>query len=279
VEERWLRRFRDDVGCETKLVCFPHAGAGASAYRTWPLGLPPDIGVLAVRYPGREDRFSDPFPSRLEALADDIADALGELMRHRLVLFGHSMGASVAHEVALRFQERGCPPAALCVSGRRPPHALAGRQMISGTDEEIIAHVVSFDASAAVIFADPGLREIVLPAIRADYRLTDDYSGGRRPLLDCPVYGYTGDNDPEVTPEQMRGWADMTHGAFRLRVLPGGHFYLRAKAAALLADLCDVALSGHIDKVQPHRESLSAATRTNSPEARSDRPVGRSAVS
>ncbi|MGW3938011.1 thioesterase II family protein [Streptomyces phaeochromogenes] len=240
VEERWIRRYRDDDGCGTKLVCFPAAGAGASAYRTWSAGLPSDIGVLAVRYPGREDRFGDPFPPRLEALADDIADALGELTRHRLVLFGHSMGASLAHEVALRIQERGCPPNALCVSGRRPTHALAGRQMISGTDEEIIAHVVGFDASRAAVFADADLREIVLPAVRADYHLVDDYSGGRRPLLDCPVYGYTGDEDSEVTPEQMSRWAELTRGAFRLRVLPGGHFYLRGEEAALLADLSDV---------------------------------------
>jgi surfactin synthase thioesterase subunit len=240
VEERWVRRFRDDDGCETKLVCFPHAGAGASTYRTWPMGLPSDIGVIAVRYPGREDRFEDPFPPRLEALADDIADALGELTRHRLVLFGHSMGASVAHEVALRFQERGCPPAALCVSGRQPPHALAGRRMIYGTDEEIIAHVVSFDARRAAAFEDPDLREIVLPAVRADYRMTDDYCGGRRPPLHCPVYGYAGDDDSEVSPEQMSGWADMTHGAFRLLVLPGGHFYLKSEEATLLADLSNV---------------------------------------
>ncbi|MEU9394177.1 alpha/beta fold hydrolase [Streptomyces sp. NPDC048324] len=239
-EDRWLRRYRDDDGCETKLLCFAAAGAGASAYRTWALGLPSDVAVLAVRYPGREDRFGDPFAPRLEALADEIANALGALTRHRLVMFGHSMGASVAHEVALRFQEWGCPPAALCVSGRRATHALAGRQMISGTDEEIIAHVVGFDASRAAVFADPDLREIVLPAVRADYHLVDDYVGGPRPLLDCPVYGYTGDTDSEVTPEQMRRWGELTQETFRLRVLPGGHFYLRAQEAALLADLSDV---------------------------------------
>ncbi|MEV5873280.1 alpha/beta fold hydrolase [Streptomyces sp. NPDC052101] len=244
VEELWVRRFRDDDGCETKLVCFPHAGGWASAYRTWAAGLPSDIGVLAVRYPGREDRLSDPFPTGLESLADDIAEALGELTRHRLVLFGHSMGASVAHEVALRLKARGCPPAALCVSGRRPPHALDGMRRLSGTDEEIIADVVRFDASRAAVFADPGLREVVLPAVRADYRLVDDYPGGRRPPLDCPVYGYTGDSDSEVTPEQMRGWADITHGSFRLRVLPGGHFYLRPEEDALLADLSEVL--GHV---------------------------------
>ncbi|WP_406293633.1 alpha/beta fold hydrolase [Embleya sp. NBC_00888] len=240
VDERWIRRFRDDDGCATKLLCFPHAGGWSNAYRTWPLGLPPDVGVLAARYPGREDRLGDAFPSGLEALADDIADALGEPARHRLVLFGHSMGASVAHEVALRLQKRGCPPAALCVSGRRPPHALEGLRQHFGTDEEIIADVVRFDESCAPVFADPDLREILLPAIRADYRLVDDYPGGHRPPLDCPVYGYTGDSDTEVNPEQMRRWADTTNGAFRLRVFPGGHFYLRAEEAVLLADMTDV---------------------------------------
>jgi pyochelin biosynthetic protein PchC len=239
-EELWLRRFRDDDDRGTKLVCFPHAGGWTSAYHTWPLGLPSHTGVLAVRYPGREDRLGEPFSSGLEVLADDIADALEDLTRRRLVLFGHSMGATVAHEVALRLQKRGCPPAALIVSGRRPPHLLDDQRRFFGTDEEIIAGIVRYDASRAAVFAEPGLREMLLPALRADYRLVDDYRGGHRPPLDCPVYGYTGADDPEVAPEQMRGWADLTHDAFRLRVLPGGHFYLRAQEVALLADMGDV---------------------------------------
>jgi pyochelin biosynthetic protein PchC len=240
LEERWVRRFRDDDECETKLVCFPHAGAVASAYRTWPTALPSDIAVMAVRYPGREERFDEPFPPTLEALADDIADVLDELAQHRLVLWGHCMGASVAHEVALRLQEQGCPPAALCVSARRPPHALADRRTEYGTEEDIIAHAVSLDASSAVLFENPVLREAVLPAVLADYFMTAAYSGGRRPPLHCPVYGYAGDEDPELSPEQMHGWADMTHDAFRLQVLPGDHFYLKSDEATLLSDLGNV---------------------------------------
>jgi pyochelin biosynthetic protein PchC len=256
VDEQWIRRYRDDDGCQTKLVCFAPAGAGASAYRTWAEGLPSDVGLLAVRYPGREDRLRDPFPPRLEDLADGIADGISGLTSHRLVFFGHSMGATVAHEVALRLQDKGSTPAALCVSGRRPTHRLVGRKMISGTDEEIIAHVVSFDASRAEIFADEPLSELLMPAIRADYGLVDAFDGGERPLLDCPIYGYTGDVDTEVTPEQMGRWEELTKGSFRLVVMPGGHFYLRDQEAALMADL-----RGVLADVKSARPQMSSPAR------------------
>jgi pyochelin biosynthesis protein PchC len=240
MRDRWIRHFRDGGTCTTKLVCFPHAGGWASAYRSWAAGLPADVGVLGVRYPGREDRLGEPFASGMEALADDVADALDELDEpagQRLVLFGHSMGASVAHEVAIRLQQRGRPPVALCVSSRLPPRSLVDQPRFGGTDDEIIAEIVRQDGTRTEVFADPDLREFVLPAIRADLELVNDYRCGPRPLLDCPVFGYVGASDYAVSREQMRGWADVTRGSFRLRVLPGGHFHLRTAEAELLADL------------------------------------------
>ncbi|MBX7266447.1 thioesterase [Micromonospora sp. Llam7] len=239
-KDRWIRRFHDGEGCTTKLVCFPHAGGWASAYRTWPSSLPADVGVLGVRYPGREDRVAEPFPSSLEALADDVADVLDALAGHRMVLFGHSMGASVAHEVAVRLHRRGRPPAALCVSARLPPAALVDQPPITGTDDEIIAEIVRHDASRTEVFADLELREFALPAIRADLGLVNDYRGGRRPMLDCPVFGYLGVQDAAISPDQMRGWAHVTRGPFRLQLFPGGHFYLRDEETRLLADLARI---------------------------------------
>ncbi|ROP31331.1 thioesterase II family protein [Couchioplanes caeruleus] len=244
VRDRWLRRFRDGEGCTTKLVCFPHAGGWASAYRTWPAGLPADVGVLAVRYPGREDRIGEPSPSSLEALADDVADALDEQAGHRLVLFGHSMGASVAYEVAVRLHQRGRPPVALCVSARLPPKALVDQPRFDATDDEIIAAIVRQDESRTEVFADLELREFALPAIRADLELVNDYRGGPRPALDCPVFGYAGESDAAVGREQMRGWADVTRGPFRLRVFPGGHFYLRTEETRLLTAMAQVCIRG-----------------------------------
>jgi len=39
-----------------RLLCLPHAGAGATVYRAWGAGFPAHIGVCPVQPPGREKR-------------------------------------------------------------------------------------------------------------------------------------------------------------------------------------------------------------------------------
>jgi pyochelin biosynthetic protein PchC len=120
-----------------RLLCFPWAGAAASVYRSWAAALPPGVELVAAQYPGREDRSREPFATDLEALADEVVEALidhladaGEALEDTpLTLFGHSAGASVALATA-RLLERDAPGAVrgLVVSGRRAtPPARSGR--------------------------------------------------------------------------------------------------------------------------------------------------------
>ncbi|TVT61171.1 thioesterase [Amycolatopsis rhizosphaerae] len=232
----WFRRY-GPAGREaaTRLVCLPHAGGAASLFRTWGGYLPPEVDLLATCYPGRQERIGEACRDRMDVLADEIADALLPLSDLPLALFGHSMGASVAHEVALRLNRAGAPPAALFVSARQPPHRLEARPEVD--DGSIVDDVLRLDPDSAVALRDPHLRELVLPALRADYRLVAGYRPGPLPLLDVPVTAYFGSEDPDVSPAEMREWASVTTGEFRSRGFPGGHFYLTPHQAALVGDL------------------------------------------
>ena len=44
-----------------------------------------------------------------------------------------------------------------------------------------------------------------------------------------------GEQDTEVSVRQMSEWCQVTKGAFRLQVFPGGHFYLNHAQKRLLA--------------------------------------------
>lgn len=80
---------------------------------------------------------------------------------------------------------------------------------------------------------DPEIQELVLPALRADYKAVETYVEQPGPPLQCPITAIIGDADPQVTDEEVRDWARHTTGPFELTRFPGGHFYLRDQADAV----------------------------------------------
>ena len=122
--ERWFRCDRPVVLPRVRLVAFPPAGAAASFFRPWTRFLPQGVELLGVQYPGREDRLLEPHPPDLHALADTIAAALGGRAGVPLALFGHSLGAAIAYEVAHRLQVQATARVVhVYLSGRPAPIA------------------------------------------------------------------------------------------------------------------------------------------------------------
>ncbi|MFG2491852.1 thioesterase II family protein [Streptomyces caniferus] len=238
---QWLRTYQPVAAPRLRLVCFPHAGGSASFFRTWPRHLPADWEVSAVCYPGRETRMAEPGITSMAELAGRIADVLKPQMTSRTVFFGHSMGASVAHEVTGLLAGRGVVgPAALLVSGRAAPHRL--RHLGSGdgglTDEELLARVGELGGPGADLLHDPEMRDLFLPPIRADYRLIEAYvDEPKAPVLDIPVVAYFGSDDPDPAPDAVRAWAELTSAGCAARAFPGGHFYLSPHEAELVGDI------------------------------------------
>ncbi|MDQ0954324.1 surfactin synthase thioesterase subunit [Streptomyces phaeochromogenes] len=102
--ERWIRRYHPAPDASTRLVCFPHAGGSATFYHPVSRALSPEIDVVAVQYPGRQERRTEPLVDSVEKLADLIVPELEPWLDRPLTFFGHSMGASLAYEVALRLR-------------------------------------------------------------------------------------------------------------------------------------------------------------------------------
>lgn len=230
-QDRWVRRFHRTEQPSVRLVCFPHAGGGAGFYHPLSARLAGEAEVLSVQYPGRQDRRAEAPLEALAPLADQACEALLPWLTGEFAFFGHSMGAVVAFEVACRLQRRGGPaPQRLFASGRIAPSATRGERVHGRDDARLIRDVVELSGTDAELLADPEVRALILPALRADYQAIETYrfEDGSGPLT-VPVTALLGDRDPRVTPGEARRWAEHTTAAFDLEVFPGGdHFYLAA---------------------------------------------------
>lgn len=223
----WVRRFHRSPECAARLVCFPHAGGSASYYFSLSERLAPGVETLALQYPGRQDRSSEPALRSLADLADRSFEALADWPDDRpLVLFGHSLGSVLAFEVAVRLQAAGRTPARVVVSGYPAPSVLRGGDIHRRGDAGIIEELRTVGGTDPVWLENAEFMASVLPALRADYTAIETHPRQAGVRLDAPLTMLVGDDDPHTTVDEARAWADHTTAGFDLRVFPGGHFYL-----------------------------------------------------
>ncbi|MFI6768845.1 thioesterase II family protein [Streptomyces sp. NPDC050355] len=243
----WLRRLAPGAAGAGRVVCFPHAGGGAGAYRPLARVLAAAGGgarpeVLAVRYPGRHDRVAERRIEDLAELAAGVYQALAPLAGRPLTLLGHSMGALVAYEVARLLEHAGQVPDRLVVSSACAPSRVRGGTVHLRDDAGLIEEIRRTQGTDPRLLEHPELLAMGLPVVRGDYKAVETYRHRPGPPLRTPVTALVGDADPLVTVEDAAAWRAHTAGEFRLRIFRGGdHFVLRTHWSEVAEHLTEAA--------------------------------------
>jgi medium-chain acyl-[acyl-carrier-protein] hydrolase len=236
VTNPWLVRFETLPTAAMRLFCFPYAGGSAHAFADWTESLPGQIEVLGVQLPGRGARMFQPAYTSLTSLVRDLSGPLLPLLDKPYAFFGHSMGTVIAFELARCFRARGVPrPIHLFLSGSVNPRYRERTKFRSTfTDEQLTEELKSFNGAVTAVFNDSELMRIMLPTIRADFKLCETYVYQPSQPLETPITAFGGLDDPEVPQERLQFWQEETKARFSLHLFPGGHFYLHSARAALL---------------------------------------------
>lgn len=232
---QWVRRFHPRPEAGIRLICLPHAGGGAPAYFPTSAAMTPAVEVLAVQYPGRQERRHEPLIGSVDGLADELFRVLEPDTGESYALFGHSMGAMVAYELALRFEDAGRPPLRLFASGRRAPSRYRPDERQPLDDESLLAELRELSGTDKRLFQRDDLLRAALPVIRNDYQAADAYVHSPGATVNCPITVLIGDEDPHVTVDEARSWRDHTTGGSEVLVYAGGHFYLTEHQAQVVS--------------------------------------------
>ncbi|NKD88680.1 alpha/beta fold hydrolase [Haematospirillum sp. 15-248] len=222
----WTRPVRSDAA--VRLFCLPWSGGSASIYRGWERFLPAGIEVCPVELPGRGTRFADPLIDAMGTLIPEMAVALEPFLDRPFALFGHSLGALLAFELSSFLnRSRGYAPVHVFVSGRRPPQEPSEPPFRHCMDDESLKrNLVALGGMPEEVQSSPELLALLLPVLRSDFRLTEQYSYDGQITLGSPLTAYVGSRDPEVSVSVMQDWNNVSADTFSLRTLDGDHFYL-----------------------------------------------------
>ncbi len=243
--DNWFVCERPSVNTKLRLICIPYAGAGAAVYRTWGQQLGSAIEVCTVQLPGRENRINESPFNQIQPLVEKLADALGPYANTPYALYGHSMGALVAFELAhtLRMREISMPTA-LLLGAHRAAHLPLNRPLLHTlSDTKFLEKICEFGGFSNEALVSHELLELVLPTLRADFTVCETYVFENRPPLGCQIHAFAGKSDQDVSPAEIAPWGELTAKQFTMHQFDAGHFFIHSHLDLLLQKLRQILLS------------------------------------
>ncbi|MFD0742335.1 AMP-binding protein [Phytohabitans flavus] len=209
------------------LICLPYAGGSAGSYTRLAKHLPESWRVVAGEASLRG-------PVTVADVADAWWKAITPYLSSGTVLFGHSLGALVAAEIAGR-AGAGLEPGHVVLSAP-PLSGAAARTIRAQDDAELVAELTRSGLMPPTTLTADEVGRLLLPRFRRDLSLVpDDWT----PSLETPVHVLVGAEDtlctlPGVAARLRPSMVASTH------VVDGGHYFVVTNAvqtATVLAGL------------------------------------------
>lgn len=238
---QWFHPAEPDPDARVRLLLFPHAGSGAIVYRDWYDLLPELVTAQAVTLPGRQERRAEVAHTEWDALVEDLYEAVQAQLDDRpFAFFGHSLGAQLAYQLAVRMEHEHLPtPLLVGMSGWAPKGFFTPTEAdIGRPEEELVGRIKRLGLLPAEICDNPEMLAMVIPALRADLSVASqrvDHGA----IVPCPLVSYGGKNDPlQEEQDAFESWIPRSPQYLGHREYPGGHFFINRYAAAVTQDFC-----------------------------------------
>jgi surfactin synthase thioesterase subunit len=243
----WLVIPQPNPLAKVRLFCFPYAGGNAAVYRPWVEMLRPDIELVAIDPPGRAARVHERAIDDFDRFFDALLPVMARFTDRPMAFYGHCLGGITLYEAARRLRaQRGFELRHVFVSSSRAPRRLlrVGRfeedllaRLLTlprydpftpahdQTDEVFTELIRRFNIGASEEFlANEELKRLLMPAIRAEFRMASRYKFRADAAWDTPVTCFVGAEDPYVTREDALAWSECTRSSFKLHLREGDHF-------------------------------------------------------
>jgi len=215
----------------------------------WAKDLDPRIELHPVELAGRGKRRGEaPFTQFLDVINDVIPYITTRIAEEEVpyILFGHSMGAIIAYELALRLSQGKFAKrlSGLIVSGKNAPHFIEPIVHSTKTEgfKEDLLDLGGFPKELEPVF------QLFTPLINADLSLLQTYKVQKN-TLGCPLHAFFGTEDKLMKEDEVKQWQYYCKEKddFKLYSFKGGHFFIQEVNVMVINVINSIACSAIID--------------------------------
>lgn len=237
-----FRQLNDPSRPSATCYWMTHAGGGTNtlAHRIRTDVADSTITIRSPWMPAREQLADVSFDGDLNELAQILGDQIiadRESESVPFVLIGHSFGSVLAYRIVAHLVSKDVMPHRLVALSFPAPDRLSHEQQLHLlSDEELIEQVdLLFGGVPEGIRNDIDAQKFFVPGLRFDLGLLEGYEHqDEHQRLSIPITAICGTDDRAVDMAQMQRWQRMTSAPFRLRAMPGDHFFPLARIPEIM---------------------------------------------
>ncbi len=228
------------------IFCIPYAGGVASAYgELKTIAEKRNLRLVPLELAGHSSRLAEaPYRDFSEAVEDCyrmIADYLHRNYVENYAVFGHSMGSWIAYELVEKLKKDPTvdAPERLFLSANTIPQTEVDRKTEQYTDDEFWNWIYELGGMEKELYEIAEFKDYILPIIRNDYRILENYAGEKVPVRDLAADIYMmGGRQDHISQEEFMKWSQFTSQKFEFEWFDGNHFYFRKEPNRVVDYFC-----------------------------------------
>jgi medium-chain acyl-[acyl-carrier-protein] hydrolase len=234
--QSWYVKYRKNSNAFIRLFCFHHSGGGASSYYPWVDHLSPNIEIVAVQLPGRENRFTEPLSNNIKDIVSNLCQEFSSFIDKPFFVFGHSLGALISFEfVKSIHQSYSLYPCFMVISAAKAPQLPFRMRTLSKLDDKALKEELRiYNGIDELILSNDELLDLFLPIIRNDFSISENYHYIESKPFPFDIFALSGIDDQTTSQEEILAWDQHTKGKFEHTSFSGKHFYIKEHQRQIL---------------------------------------------
>lgn len=205
-----------------QLFMLPFAGGNSFSFNSLAECIDDEIEVLPIEYAGRGKRIKEGYITEYSQFLDDVVCEIKRMRNTNqpYALFGYSMGAALAYEIASK-DLLDTPPIHLFYGARS---CIATESIPSMDEDDFVEYSKTLGGFDERVFQNKRWFKLFIHPLKDDYHIAKQYKFSEGIIPGCDATIFYSENDTPF--KAVHGWKKLTNGSTEFYEFGDNHFFM-----------------------------------------------------